>query len=80
MVSASPHHATSLGVDWRSPRQVEEVASYLSSPTLLGPKVGRYHGQMSMAERRASHTNFMRDDVEVMVATLAYGMGIDKAK
>lgn len=33
----------------------------------------RYHGKMSVNLRRASHNAFLRDDVEVMVATVAYG-------
>ena len=33
----------------------------------------RYHGKMSLTDRRNSHTSFLMDDSEVMVATVAYG-------
>ena len=33
----------------------------------------RYHGKMSLLERRKSHTAFLRDDCAIMVATVAYG-------
>ncbi len=36
--------------------------------------VSRYHGSMTLSERNAAHQAFLRDDKEVMVATLAYGM------
>ena len=37
-----------------------------------------YHAGMSVAERRRSLAQFLDDDVEVIVATCAFGMGIDK--
>ncbi len=43
-----------------------------------GESVGRYHGKMGAAERRASQEAFMRGEVRVMVATNAFGLGIDK--
>ena len=30
----------------------------------------RYHGRMSLSERRESHTLFLRDDLEVMVRAM----------
>ncbi|KAF9595359.1 hypothetical protein IFM89_000277 [Coptis chinensis] len=41
-------------------------------------KAGIYHGQMSGKDREESHRSFIRDEVHVMVATVAFGMGIDK--
>ncbi|MBK6691017.1 MAG: ATP-dependent DNA helicase RecQ [Myxococcales bacterium] len=41
--------------------------------------VARYHGRMSAAEREESRAHFMSGRVRVMVATKAFGMGIDKA-
>ena len=37
-----------------------------------------YHGGLSRADREAAQDAFMRGDVEVMVATSAFGMGVDK--
>lgn len=37
-----------------------------------------YHAGLSDAERTENQTKFIRDDVRVMVATIAFGMGINK--
>ncbi|GJN33444.1 hypothetical protein PR202_gb22044 [Eleusine coracana subsp. coracana] len=42
-----------------------------------GIKSGIYHGQMGRA-REEAHRSFIWDEVLVMVATIAFGMGIDK--
>ncbi len=39
---------------------------------------GLYHGRMPAAERSEAQDAFMRGDVRVMVATNAFGLGIDK--
>src|SRR5437870_7133619 len=41
-------------------------------------KAAFYHGGMRKAERDAAQDAFMADRVEVMVATNAFGMGVDK--
>jgi ATP-dependent DNA helicase RecQ len=43
-----------------------------------GESVTCYHGRMPSAERNASQDRFMRGEARVMVATNAFGMGIDK--
>ena len=43
-----------------------------------GISVGRYHGQMRMREREQMQQSFMRGDQKVMIATKAFGLGIDK--
>ncbi|HZN85984.1 MAG TPA: ATP-dependent DNA helicase RecQ [Burkholderiales bacterium] len=43
-----------------------------------GESVACYHGRMPTAERNASQDRFMRGEARVMVATNAFGMGIDK--
>ena len=40
--------------------------------------VGLYHGKLPAKERVAAQEAFMRDEARVMVATNAFGMGIDK--
>lgn len=37
-----------------------------------------YHGSLSLTERKKAHEMFARDKVKVIVATIAFGMGIDK--
>lgn len=43
-----------------------------------GIKSNIYHGKMGNKAREESHRSFVRDEVLVMVATIAFGMGIDK--
>jgi ATP-dependent DNA helicase RecQ len=43
-----------------------------------GVDVGLYHGRRSARERAAQQDAFMRGDCAVMVATNAFGLGIDK--
>eukprot|EP00752_Nemacystus_decipiens_P004929 g4486.t1 len=46
---------------------------------IVGSKGARaYHGGMSHGDRKAVHHAFVRDEVQVVVATIAFGMGIDK--
>ncbi len=44
----------------------------------LGASVGLYHGRQPANERRTAQERFMAGDLRVMVATNAFGMGIDK--
>ena len=43
-----------------------------------GVSAGRYHGQMRIREREQMQQSFMRGDQKVMIATKAFGLGIDK--
>lgn len=38
-----------------------------------------YHAGMKAEERNAIQNRFMNNDVQVVVATIAFGMGIDKS-
>ncbi len=57
-------------------RTVEEVASWLGQSY---PAVGYYHAGLSDEERRLVHEEFRRGQLRILVATNAFGMGIDKA-
>ncbi len=57
-------------------RTVEDVAQKL---TLAGYSATRYHAGLSDAERHANQDDFQYDRVRIMVATNAFGMGIDKS-
>lgn len=39
---------------------------------------GVYHGDISLKKRNEVHENFVKDHLQVVVATVAFGMGIDK--
>lgn len=56
-------------------RHGEEIAQAISEQ---GISVGLYHGGMNKTERRKAQEDFMLDRVAVMVATTAFGMGVDK--
>jgi ATP-dependent DNA helicase RecQ len=43
-----------------------------------GESVGLYHGKLPASERKAAQDAFMNDERRVMVATNAFGLGIDK--
>lgn len=45
---------------------------------IKGIKVGRYHAGMTDEERNQIQEDFLYDNLSVMVATNAFGMGIDK--
>jgi ATP-dependent DNA helicase RecQ len=40
--------------------------------------LGRYHGKMAAAERKEMQDRFMADEFRAMIATNAFGLGIDK--
>lgn len=37
-----------------------------------------YHAGLTIKQRKAAHENFVKDKIKVVVATIAFGMGIDK--
>ena len=43
-----------------------------------GVPAGRYHGQMNTRDREEAQQGFMRGDHRIMIATKAFGLGIDK--
>ncbi|HET9643265.1 MAG TPA: ATP-dependent DNA helicase RecQ [Burkholderiaceae bacterium] len=53
----------------------EELHRCLGAP---GESVAMYHGKLSANERHDNQDRFMRGDARVMIATNAFGMGIDK--
>ncbi|GAA2705024.1 MULTISPECIES: RecQ family ATP-dependent DNA helicase [Actinoplanes] len=56
-------------------RAAEELAEKL---TAAGYSAEYYHGGMTGALREQRHEDFTNDRVDIMVATSAFGMGIDK--
>ncbi|XP_063776091.1 bifunctional 3'-5' exonuclease/ATP-dependent helicase WRN isoform X2 [Pseudophryne corroboree] len=44
----------------------------------LGISCGTYHAGMGISARRDVHHRFMRDELQCVVATVAFGMGINK--
>jgi len=59
-----------------SRKSVEGTAEFLKQH---GVRAGAYHAGLRAEEREAAQEAFRRDDVDVIVATIAFGMGIDKS-
>ena len=58
-----------------SRRRVEEVAAYLRDQ---GYSAAAYHAGLDRKTRREVQERFIRDELLIVVATVAFGMGIDK--
>ncbi|MFL5355459.1 RecQ family ATP-dependent DNA helicase [Archangium sp.] len=56
-------------------KKAEEVWKWLKD---AGIEAGRYHGQMKTSEREEVQQRFMENGYRVIVATKAFGLGIDK--
>lgn len=59
-----------------SRRVTEEICSKLCAD---GFRAVRYHAGLSAEERTANQEAFLRDEVQIITATNAFGMGIDKS-
>ena len=70
-------HAGDSGIVYCSTRKdTDKVHAALLE---AGIRAARYHAGMSAADRAESQRAFIADDAPVMVATNAFGMGIDKS-
>ena len=58
-----------------SRKQVDDLSADLSN---LAYSVRPYHAGLTETERTENQEAFIRDDVDIMVATIAFGMGINK--
>jgi ATP-dependent DNA helicase RecQ len=58
-----------------SVRSATELHEWLKE---RGIGVGRYHGRMRARDREAIQLEFMRGEYKVLIATKAFGLGIDK--
>lgn len=59
-----------------STRSADALHDWLKAHNI---SVGRYHGKMKLRDREQAQLEFMRGDHKVMIATKAFGLGIDKA-
>ncbi|WP_426491740.1 DNA helicase RecQ [Hymenobacter sp. 102] len=59
-----------------SRKQCETLAQKIQAK---GVKAGFYHAGMTPNQRAAVQEGFLKDDLQVIVATIAFGMGIDKS-
>lgn len=58
-------------------KNVEKLYNYIYLS--LGKNCTKYHAGLSKEEREKNQNDFLNDDVQIMIATNAFGMGINKS-
>lgn len=77
IVDYTSKHQKEAGIIYAGTRkETEKICKLLLKQ---GLRAGMYHGGMGPEERKQNQEKFLYDDVDVMVATNAFGMGIDKS-
>ena len=77
MLGVARRHAGESGIVYcMSRRAVESTAAWFRS---RGISAAAYHAGLGDQERARAQEAFARDEVDVVVATVAFGMGIDKS-
>src|ERR1700726_5058634 len=77
LVSALRHHAGSNVIVYAPTiARVEETVEHLAEQGIAALP---YHGRMDAGARRENQERWMADEVPVLVGTLAFGLGINKA-
>ena len=71
-------HKNMSGIVYASTRkEVDGLYSYLKD--IKNYSVGKYHAGLTKEERTEAQEKFLKDDIKIMIATNAFGMGIDKS-
>ncbi|SBS89500.1 ADP-dependent DNA helicase RecQ, putative (WRN) [Plasmodium malariae] len=68
-----PYNSTLIYVN--SKKECESIHDFLKDKGLL---VKMYHGDLSNEQKKDAHEKFLKDEIQIIVATVAFGMGIDK--
>jgi ATP-dependent DNA helicase RecQ len=77
ILSFLKEHPDEPGIVYRTTRDaVEKTAAFLRSKKI---DARPYHAGLSADERAANQEAFSKDEVQIVVATIAFGMGIDKS-
>ncbi|WP_102349264.1 DNA helicase RecQ [Bacillus sp. Marseille-P3661] len=70
-------HSTQSGIIYAATRkEVDQLHEFLQQN---GVKAGKYHAGLGEQQREDMQNQFLYDQVTIMVATNAFGMGIDKS-
>lgn len=70
------HHAGNAGIVYRATRKDTELTAGVLSAH--GIRALPYHAGLSDDRRKETQEKFLHNDIQVVVATIAFGMGIDK--
>src|SRR5262249_44849284 len=73
------HHREAGIVYCTSRREVDALAEWLSSVPGLGVRALPYHAGLSDMERSRNQDAFLSERADIIVATVAFGMGIDRS-
>ena len=77
IVSYVKNHPDESGIIYAATRkEVDKVYELLKKKKLA---VGRYHAGLTEKQRTKAQDDFLYDNIQVIVATNAFGMGIDKS-
>lgn len=77
ILSYLKEHSKESGIIYTSSRkETDGLYNYLS---LQGFSVAKYHAGLSEIERQEAQEKFVYDEKQIMIATNAFGMGIDKS-
>jgi len=77
LLAAVRRHAGEGGIVYaQTRREVERIAARLQG---AGVPAAPYHAGLGAAERAATQTAFLNEDLNIVVATIAFGMGIDRS-
>ncbi|KEG03049.1 ADP-dependent DNA helicase RecQ, putative [Plasmodium vinckei vinckei] len=68
-----PYNSTLIYVNTK--KDCENIYNFLNERGLL---VKMYHADLSNEEKREAHEMFLKDEIQIVIATVAFGMGIDK--
>lgn len=76
IVNYLKNHTNESGIVYTSSRkETDGLYNYLK---MQGYSVSKYHAGLSEEERKLSQEQFVYDETQIMIATNAFGMGIDK--
>ncbi len=70
-------HKSDSGIIYAATRK--EVDRLFAHLLKMGFSVGKYHAGLGDTERKSTQDDFLFDNVNVIIATNAFGMGIDKS-
>ncbi|SCP06131.1 ADP-dependent DNA helicase RecQ, putative [Plasmodium ovale] len=68
-----PYNSTLIYVNTK--KECEGIYDFLNE---RGLSVKMYHGDLTNEEKKESHEKFLKDEIQIVIATVAFGMGIDK--
>ncbi|WP_338451436.1 DNA helicase RecQ [Niallia oryzisoli] len=77
LISYLKQHQKQSGIIYTASRkETDQLHHYLSQQ---GYSVAKYHAGLSEKQRKIAQDQFVYDEKEIMIATNAFGMGIDKS-